>query len=208
MLCPPSQPRVFTVVDINCPLSLCTQNGGTPLMAACLFGHVNVVLALVEAHANVNAQDKVWYTGWSSHRICNVSVLLWSPINRRVQQHFIGHHKKATLMWFMCYLRQMLVSTCRLGYCSLYMLLALILVGYICKIPSFFHAQNGRTALFLASWRGHVAIIHLLLQRQANVNICTKVWTLIKRQCIVLFCFVDYDCVHYSLCGLNWPSFT
>ena len=38
--------------------------------------------------------------------------------------------------------------------------------------------QKGSTALHLASAKGYVLIVRLLLQKQADVNICREVWTL------------------------------
>jgi len=36
--------------------------------------------------------------------------------------------------------------------------------------------QNGHTALFLASLKGQVAVVQLLVQRHADVSICSEVW--------------------------------
>ena len=55
---------------IHCSLSLSIQNGWTPLIAASFNGHVDVVRVLIEAHADVHSQDKVWYTGQPAHRLC------------------------------------------------------------------------------------------------------------------------------------------
>lgn len=38
-----------------------------------------------------------------------------------------------------------------------------------------FHVQNGNTALILASLKGHVAVVQLILQHNADVNICNEV---------------------------------
>ena len=38
-----------------------------------------------------------------------------------------------------------------------------------------FATQNGRTVLFEASLEGHVAIVRLLLEKRADVNICANV---------------------------------
>ena len=35
--------------------------------------------------------------------------------------------------------------------------------------------QNGLTALYLTALNGHVALVRLLLEKKANVNICDKV---------------------------------
>ena len=40
---------------------LSVQNGWTPLMIASSNGHVDVVRVLIEAHADIHSQDKVWY---------------------------------------------------------------------------------------------------------------------------------------------------
>jgi len=37
------------------------------------------------------------------------------------------------------------------------------------------HVQTGLTGLFLASWKGHVQIVELLLRREADVNHQIKV---------------------------------
>ena len=37
------------------------------------------------------------------------------------------------------------------------------------------YVQDGMTALFIASWKDHVAIVQLLLQKRADVSICKKV---------------------------------
>ena len=47
------------------------------------------------------------------------------------------------------------------------------------------HVQNGRTALYFASWKGHGAVGQLLLRQHADVNICKKVYTLFD------FCQID-----------------
>ena len=39
------------------------------------------------------------------------------------------------------------------------------------------HEQSGSTALYMASQNGHVSVVELLLQKYADVSICTKVWT-------------------------------
>ena len=37
------------------------------------------------------------------------------------------------------------------------------------------YIQEGRTALYYASWKGHTAIVPLLLKEKADVSICKKV---------------------------------
>ena len=37
------------------------------------------------------------------------------------------------------------------------------------------HVQDGQTALYIASWKGHDQIVELLLRREANVKHQTKV---------------------------------
>ena len=37
------------------------------------------------------------------------------------------------------------------------------------------YIQDGRTALYIASWNGHVAVVQLLIERGAEVDVCMKV---------------------------------
>ena len=71
-------------------------------MTASFDGHVDVVRVLIEAHADVHSQDKVWYTGQPAYRlhVCADRVLLWFVIYRTATRHFTRHHKKVMLMWF------------------------------------------------------------------------------------------------------------
>ena len=48
------------------------------------------------------------------------------------------------------------------------------------------HVQNGQTALFIASWKGHDQIVELLLRREANVNHQIKV-RLLMLVCVCSF---------------------
>ena len=96
-------------------LSLSIQNGWTPLITASYSGHVEVVCLLIDAHADIHTQNKVWYTGQPQpvHRLCNSNVLLWLPIHRMAGQHFTRHHTKAMLMWFVSWLMLMHMWTNR-----------------------------------------------------------------------------------------------
>ena len=42
--------------------------------------------------------------------------------------------------------------------------------------------QASRTPLFYASWKGHVAVVQLLLQNNADVSICKAVYTYVYIQ--------------------------
>lgn len=50
--------------------------------------------------------------------------------------------------------------------------------------------QEGRTALCLASWRGHADIVRLLIKGGADVNICAqvRVVALLELGCYNSFC--------------------
>ena len=52
-----------------------SQDGWTALHMASQEGQVDVVRVLIEAHADVRSQDKVWYTGQPAHRLCDDSAL-------------------------------------------------------------------------------------------------------------------------------------
>ena len=58
-----------------CSLSFSIQDGETPLMTASFYGHVAVLGLLIEAHAGIHSQNKVWYTGQLVHRLCDDSAL-------------------------------------------------------------------------------------------------------------------------------------
>ena len=47
--------------------------------------------------------------------------------------------------------------------------------AYIICIVVCVYLQEGRTAVYYASWKGHTAVLHLLLKEKADVNICKEV---------------------------------
>lgn len=47
-------------------------------------------------------------------------------------------------------------------------------------ILSFTYVQDGNTALLWAAWRGHVAVVKLLLHEHADVSLCDEVCTSIS----------------------------
>ena len=50
------------VIDVHYLFSY-AQDEWVPLMVASFNGHVDVVYVLIDAHADVHLQDKVWYLG-------------------------------------------------------------------------------------------------------------------------------------------------
>ena len=89
------------------------QDGRTPLMEASLGGHVDVVRVLIEAHADVRSQDKVW----NQSNDCIMTVYSCDhSMHRMVGQHFILHHKRVMLMWSAYWLMLMCLSTIRPRY--------------------------------------------------------------------------------------------
>lgn len=61
-------------------------------------------------------------------------------------------------------------------------------------------AQFGQTALFFASWNGHVQVVQLLLQQHANIGICDDVSSSLTVLCHCMFLL--YVLVNH----LNWQS--
>ena len=57
------------------------------------------------------------------------------------------------------------------------------------------HVQDGRTPLYIASWKGHGQILELLLGREADVNHQTKVKPLML------------VCVHVCVCSFTRSDF-
>ena len=65
----------------------------------------------------------------------------------------------------------------------LYIGLIVIIIYYIYRreasigliVTYVIHVQGGRTILYISCWKGHVAVVQLLLQKHADVSICRKV---------------------------------
>ena len=51
------------VIDVLFTVTISIQNGWSPLTIASFYGHVDVVRVLIEAHADIHSQNKVWYNG-------------------------------------------------------------------------------------------------------------------------------------------------
>ena len=64
-----SMHSVWVLISVHSSLFLSIQDGWPPLLAASFLGHVDVVCVLIEAHADVNSQSTVWYSGQPVHRI-------------------------------------------------------------------------------------------------------------------------------------------
>ena len=57
--CTNSTERIMILVYVHCGIVCLVQDGGTPLMAASFEGHADIAQTLIEAEAQINAQDEV-----------------------------------------------------------------------------------------------------------------------------------------------------
>ena len=82
-------------------------------------------------------------------------------------------------------------SSVRLHYASWYVVWLFIIFGPLV------HVQDGQTALFVSSYKGHDQIVELLLRREADVNYHTKVRLLIL-SCI-LFALLFFQIAYFYI---------
>ena len=66
---------------------------------------------------------------------------------------------------------------------------------FIMQTLSKFNSQNGRTPLYWASSTGHTAVVKILMENNADINICNKVNIIIILQKESLLCSAES---HYS----------
>jgi len=65
------------------------------------------------------------------------------------------------------------------------------------------HVQDGQTALYIASWKGHDQIVELLLRREADVNHQTKVRPLM----LVCVCVCSSTATPYIVLSLHFRKY-
>ena len=61
----------------------------------------------------------------------------------------------------------------------------------VCSYYIHVHVQDGRTALFIASWMGHGEIVQLLLQKHADPHISKKVPRLYNGTTSYIQCHIE-----------------
>ena len=73
----------------------------------------------------------------------------------------------------------------------------IVMHSALCNVQSYnvlysvcMYIQQGRTALYYASWKGHMSVVHLLLMEKADSSICKKVC------CNALSCKAWYSHAH------------
>ena len=90
----------------------------------------------------------------------------------------------------------------------------IVMHSALCDVQSYsvlysvcMYIQEGRTALYYASWKGHMAVVHLLLKEKADVSICKKVCCNIQSfkalySYVHVYSIHNYSYFHSStLCG-------
>ena len=163
-------------------MTLYSQDGWTALHMASQEGHVDVVCALIDANARVNQQTTLLDVS-----IAKLAVFICSD---RQCPHTLSVYPSS-------------VHFCSIPFASLPALPSPPVLSFYPSItmshypssvppqihppsfpsscpptlPSFLSAktQKRSTALYLASMKGHVAVVQLLLQRHADVSICQAV---------------------------------
>ena len=135
--------------------------------------------------------------------ISNVSLGKSSYVQRHIDLvlgiYFISHY--CSMVWSSTFHISMLPLNSTRQMVSSYKVLNILPAKIMtCTVYCgvYVYIQNGATALYIASDKGHVAVVELLLQKHANVSICKKVYTCITTDSPYCVCTTVYPAPTYA----------